>query len=448
MRTEKDKIKDVFSSKLTGFEADPPKDMWSKIAEGLPAEVSPVRPKVQLYKKLMVVSTVAAAVIISFVLLLNMEGERNDKVNNIAESLPTESLPIEALNPEFRKKEDIASNEAVFDNKEVLSENKKPIASAGGSSTNTSLMAVANIQEQSTGQFISDADSLNSTDTQPIENNDENVKIASTDKGKEENVNKTILEDKIRAFANQGLEDVFAGADKVAKENTQKGISLSLAGNTGFSRDNNKAEVINSLRNVYTYHDEAIQDVLETLPEAERELPVKMTHRQPISFGITISKDLSSRFSIETGIVYTYLSSKIKNKPNSNLKRSDSQSFHYLGVPVSLNYNFAQWSKAQFYVSAGGMIQKDFYGRYKEEQVILNNREEQNRVTDKKKIHQDNPQFSVLGKVGVSYPVFDKIHAYATVGGAYYFDADHKYKTIYSEKKLQLDLNVGLRFKF
>ena len=66
----------------------------------------------------------------------------------------------------------------------------------------------------------------------------------------------------------------------------------------------------------------------------------------------------------------------------------------------------------------------------------------------KKTIKQSNPQFSVRTKLGIAYPLYKKLYLYGTVGGAYYFDAGNEYRTIYSDKKTQLDLNLGVKYDF
>lgn len=443
MQTDNDKIKNIFSSKLTDFEADPPLGMWDRIAEKLPAETTPVRSKkTLLYKRIAFASTVAAAVVMSFLVLFN-EVEKN-KVLQIADN-----VPVEALAPSFVQQQQQIQNDT--DRKELLSKEANSTLKGSASSANNSLLASSSdpvLQIDNIDPFAEIENNSEISDTiVDVENVAENT---ATDNTNRKTVDKSTLKLKIEDFANQGNSDVLFSEVESANENIKSGFSLSLAGNTGFSKDNSRTQVTNSLRSVYTYMDgignKLNDSELPTLEESE--MPAKITHRQPISFGLAVSKDLTNKLSVETGIVYTYLSSKITNKGITGIKRTDSQYFNYWGIPVLLNYTFANLGKAEFYGSIGGMVQKDFYGRYKEEQVMFNENFDEDGITVKRKIHQRNPQFSALAKVGVSYPVFNKIHAYATVGGTYYFDAHNEYKTIYSDKKVQLDVNIGFKIKF
>lgn len=181
----------------------------------------------------------------------------------------------------------------------------------------------------------------------------------------------------------------------------------------------------------------------------------KLSHNLPIAVGLTVSKSLSPRFSIESGLVFTYLSSNITSGSAANIK--EEQKFGYLGIPIYLNYNFLELHKAKFYISLGAMMQKDVYGKYTSR---LNGGNDVLRlgipadilysepIHLKKNISQSHWQFSSHFVVGASYPIYRRVYVYTTVGGVYYFDAGNEYRTIYSDKKFQLDLNLGLRLDF
>lgn len=180
----------------------------------------------------------------------------------------------------------------------------------------------------------------------------------------------------------------------------------------------------------------------------------KMKHSKPISFGLTISKDISSNLSLETGIIYTQLSSTI-NVNNDYIFR-EKQKFYYLGIPISINYTIFRFRELNIYLSFGGMIQKDIKGKYTGslKQIngtgvgVFNNTEYRNLMSIKNNISQSNPQFSTHLNLGVIYPIYRGLYLYGTVGGIYYFDASNEYRTIYSDKPTQFDVTAGLKFKF
>lgn len=174
----------------------------------------------------------------------------------------------------------------------------------------------------------------------------------------------------------------------------------------------------------------------------------EMEHDQPVSFGITVSKSLFENLSVETGLLYTYLSSKTRNS-SSNFQVQETQHLHYVGVPLNVNYNLFTLWKLGVYASVGGMLEKDVYGEYRRKgegrSLELNITSEEEEIT---KISQRNPQISVNAGLGISYPVYQNLKLYGKIGGAYYFDANNIYKTIYSDSKIVMDLSVGLRYEF
>lgn len=181
-----------------------------------------------------------------------------------------------------------------------------------------------------------------------------------------------------------------------------------------------------------------------------------MKHAQPISLGVSLAKQLTPDLSLETGLVYTYLSSKITSNSAYGIK--ENQKFHYLGIPISLNYTFYKLGETRFYVSLGGMVQKDIKGTY-ESRLNFSRFDINDPITGeqiyynepyylKKSIKQSNLQFSALTNLGVTHPLYKNLYIYGTIGGAYYFDAGNKHRTIYSDEKLQLDFNLGLKISF
>ncbi|MBF6627594.1 MAG: hypothetical protein ITG04_03675 [Proteiniphilum sp.] len=174
----------------------------------------------------------------------------------------------------------------------------------------------------------------------------------------------------------------------------------------------------------------------------------EMEHDQPVSFGFTLSKSLFDDLYIETGLVYTYLASKVRNT-NTNFQVNETQRLHYLGIPLNVNYNLFSLNKLNVYASVGGMLEKDLYGEYRKvgegQTEEFNSSSEEEEIT---RISQRNPQLSVNAGLGLSYPIYNGLKMYGKIGGAYYFDANNEYKTIYSDRKIVMDLNVGLRYEF
>lgn len=61
----------------------------------------------------------------------------------------------------------------------------------------------------------------------------------------------------------------------------------------------------------------------------QRPTGTKMKHRFPLSAGATVKKRISDRFSLESGLVYTFLSSELTAGEGDYYKQE--QRLHYLG---------------------------------------------------------------------------------------------------------------------
>lgn len=236
--------------------------------------------------------------------------------------------------------------------------------------------------------------------------------------------------------------------DEMGRREREEPLLLALGGRGGLHSYQQVVNTPMTLRSASPAHDMpedasiplfATQKVADNVSEME--------HNQPISFGITLSKELIDGLSIESGLVYSYLYSKVRNE-SSNFEAREMQHLHYIGVPLNVNYIVFSINKLNLYASVGGMIEKDVYGNFKqrsEGETIGNSSSDKKEVI---KISQHNPQLSLNAGVGLSYPLYNRLRLYGKIGGTYYFDAGNEHKTIYSDQKIMLDLNVGLRYEF
>ncbi|KAA6310251.1 hypothetical protein EZS27_038412, partial [termite gut metagenome] len=90
----------------------------------------------------------------------------------------------------------------------------------------------------------------------------------------------------------------------------------------------------------------------------------RVKHRQPVSVGLTVHKELSERFAFETGLVYTYLSSKLSAGNDTDYYKQD-QTLHYVGVPLKANVSLYKKGRTDLYAAGGGMVEKCVSGKIK-----------------------------------------------------------------------------------
>ena len=226
--------------------------------------------------------------------------------------------------------------------------------------------------------------------------------------------------------------------------------SISLSGKSGLSSSQQTNSLPTTLRasvsesySKYTISKmEANNEEVEVNPESET------NHMQPISFGVLTSFDLTRKLQIETGLVYSYLSSETKSK-SSDFNNSEKVQFHFLGIPLNINYTLLSVNKLDLFVTGGAMIEKDISGKIKysdEKESSLLKSGYANESSSK--IKQKNPQFSVAGGLGITYPIYDKAKLFGKIGGRYYIDANNEYKTYFSDEKFGLDIQLGIKFNF
>lgn len=175
---------------------------------------------------------------------------------------------------------------------------------------------------------------------------------------------------------------------------------------------------------------------------SQRSLRTDIEHRTPVSFGMSVGKRLNDRFSLQSGLVYTYLASEWTTGGALNGKAK--QKLHYLGIPLSVRYTIAEWNRFQVYASAGGMGEINVAGKTVTEVFDYEDRA----IEDSEKTRMKEVLWSVRGNVGVSYPVVRFLHVFAEAGAAYYFDNGSDIETIRSEKPFNVDFNLGFRFGF
>ena len=410
MIEDKDKIKDLFSSKLKDFEPEVPASVWGGLDQLLsqqpaPADASSASSSSSssgsVIKTVLIAIGVAAAIVVA--LLLMPESE------DISDERPV--AVVEEVVPDVVEKK-IDTTAVIIPAKE-----HKP--------------TMAQVRKgEKEPVIVPDKDEPKkepASEPKPRPQKEPFVE-------KEEKVTK-------RTYGKMLLPEEKAEVD---------GFSLSTSGNAGllaYSESQNGSGLLFS-REVRSA---AFNSALD-----KENKESKLQHRLPVSLGVRVSKGIAPNLSLETGVVYTYLSSKVTSESAYGIE--ENQNFHYLGVPLSLNYKFYELGKTKFYLSVGAMVQKDIKGRYEskmamskadiKDDIIANILYYKEPYYIKESIKQSNPQFSVNASVGVAYPIYKKLYLYGTVGGAYYFDAGNKYHTIYSDRKTQLDLNLGIKFDF
>lgn len=164
-------------------------------------------------------------------------------------------------------------------------------------------------------------------------------------------------------------------------------------------------------------------------------------HRQPVRVGLNVAYRLTDRLSVESGVSYTRLSSDMKDGTKNNYS-SSSQKLDYIGVPLNVKYRAFGYRRLSVYASAGLLTEKCVSGKTTHEYVI----------SGEKKKHEAEDvaakpwQLSVNAALGAQFDVLRNVGVYVEPGVSYYFDDRSPLSTIYKEKPLNFNLNLGVRY--
>lgn len=164
-------------------------------------------------------------------------------------------------------------------------------------------------------------------------------------------------------------------------------------------------------------------------------------HRLPVRVGLNVAYRLTDRLSVESGVSYTRLSSDMKDGTKDNYS-SGSQKLDYIGVPLNVKYSAFAYRRLSVYASAGLLTEKCVSGKATREYVISG--EKKKRETED--VAAKPWQLSVNAALGAQFDVLRNVGVYVEPGVSYYFDDRSQLSTIYKEKPLNFNLNLGVRY--
>ena len=173
--------------------------------------------------------------------------------------------------------------------------------------------------------------------------------------------------------------------------------------------------------------------LLASYKAIQRKQQVNAKHHAPVSVGLQVAFGIATRLSLSTGLVYTRTSSDFyPYAPSSNY--NVHQVLHYVGIPVGLNYEFWQSGGFHAYVMAGAEADYNVKNDTEEEGV------------KKEDAKRDRVQLSGKASLGAQYDITPKVGLYIEPGAKYYFDNGSHVENTFKDKKLNFNLQFGLRF--
>lgn len=216
------------------------------------------------------------------------------------------------------------------------------------------------------------------------------------------------------------------------------GLSFSVGNGGGFSSTDNNAgsKIVLQQVNIENFPFTQIGDIASKGMVLKNGIPYmkekvkthKFKHKQPITFGLNYRHNLTNTISLETGLFYTYLSSDITEIATNRVMK---QKFHYLGIPLNVNWSFLQNKRFSLYTTAGLSVELCVAGS-----------------VDGKSERAKPVQFSFQGGLGGQVNLSRNVGFYIEPGVSYYIKDGSDFETIRKDKPFNFNLNTGLRLTF
>lgn len=172
-----------------------------------------------------------------------------------------------------------------------------------------------------------------------------------------------------------------------------------------------------------------------------KDVSSSMEHAQPLRVEVGVEFPLSDRWAIESGITYSLLSSRVVSGTDQS-NYSIRQNLHYVGVPLNLNFYFAQLNPLSFYLSAGAMAEKCVWGN-----SVTSYNYDINSSSRNSRISEKQLQWSTSFSAGLSLRFLNHFSFFLEPGVTYAFDNGSPVDSYYKDKPLGFNVSLGLRFR-
>lgn len=196
------------------------------------------------------------------------------------------------------------------------------------------------------------------------------------------------------------------------------------------------------------YASNSIQDTFSATTD-ELDRPVLTTgtvptervhHRLPVRFALSLSYELSPRWSLSAGVAYTLLSADVTRDMGAH-EEQWKQSLHYVGIPLHVNYQLWSTRRLQLYATMGATVEKMVSGS----RTLQTGDAGQTDVSESVSIHP--LQLSIDGGLGAAYAFHPQFSLYAEPTVGYHFDNGSSVPTYYQKHQYSWGLTVGLRMQ-
>lgn len=200
------------------------------------------------------------------------------------------------------------------------------------------------------------------------------------------------------------------------------------------------SQILNSSKNDHMPKDSLA--LIEIANNNQGDIIEQEYHDRPVTFGLSLSKQLSERWNVETGLQYSILKSKSIIGSNEYHIRKD-QNIHYLGIPLRMSCRFADYKRLSVYGAAGVSLNIPIYNKVYRKYIAANIPQDSTAT----RISITPPvQWSANLSLGLQYRVLPKLTLYVEPTLYWYIPNGSSTHIVWTEHPFTFSAPLGIRF--
>ncbi|MCQ2235753.1 MAG: hypothetical protein MJZ18_02020 [Bacteroidales bacterium] len=161
--------------------------------------------------------------------------------------------------------------------------------------------------------------------------------------------------------------------------------------------------------------------------EEDKDVVVSSDDHISFCFGKSYGRRLTEKVSVESGLVYTRLTSTVE----MSLTGSKQQTLNYIGLPIGLRYDMLEYDRWSFYGAGNVTMEKCIGARRGED-----------------KIHVGGLQWSMSAALGCQYNLFGHMTIYFEPGLKWYVNDHADVPSIRTEHPCSFNMMMGIRLNY
>lgn len=419
--------------RLADFETDAPDGLWEQISHRLETSddtdnvADTTHRVIPLWVRRTAAAAAAVIVLASGALLLR----HDDPVQRLHEHLPATHNTIASTTPRSEQPND--------DN--TVSTRQGRIRATAATVTHTDVGATAkNVLAANTTPAVSAENSAAHTDRTT-----DNVTTPSAEDNAEHKAGNDISPNRKDSEPQQTRPAIQNRSDAKRRQTTSARAmrigAYASGGAAAYAMHSRSNGIISTVMASNDTHWEDSPLLGMLLYNRGKDTETHLRHHQPIRACISFTYMINDRLGIESGLTYTLLTSDTRDGSDMHYYEG-RQRLHYLGIPLNVKYEFLRWRRFGLYGSAGVLAEQCISGRMRKEYVL----DGSSYRTTTEGIPTHPFQLSANISAGLRYDFTPTVGIYAEPGLSYYFDDGTSLQSVYKQRPLNFNLNVGVRF--